>query len=251
MAKTKQTDNAEFILKTNETLANAIRRSTGQISVLAIEDVEIHKNDSALYDEIIAHRLGLIPLKDTRKLVEPNKCSCNGKGCSKCQIKISLKAKGPVTVYSGDLKGDIGIVYDKIPVVILDKDQSLELVAFAQLGKGVNHTKFLPGLIYYRNISEIKVRNPASVEKIIPKLIDSIIDGPKSKPKLGDVYKCTKDEDYILSFLDDANAVEISPGENIVFFVESWGQMSSKEIFFEAVKSFNNNLKIISKALKK
>jgi len=251
MAKNKPTDKAEFIFKTNETLANAIRRSAAQISILAIENVEIHKNDSALYDEIIAHRLGLIPLKDTRKLVEPEKCSCNGKGCSKCQLKISLKAKGPATVYSGDLKGDMEVVYDKMPIVILDKDQALELVAFAQLGKGVKHTKFSPGLIYYRNISDIKIKNPVSAEKIISKLGESIISNSKSKPKIGDVYKCTKDEDYIMSFADDANAVEISPGEEIVFFIESWGQISSKEIFFESVKSLNNNLKEVSKALKK
>ena len=43
----------------NESLANAIRRSVSEVPTLAIEEVEIFKNDSALYDEMLAHRLGL------------------------------------------------------------------------------------------------------------------------------------------------------------------------------------------------
>src|SRR3989338_9050267 len=47
----------------NESLANAIRRSVAEVPTLAINEVEIFKNDSAIYDEMLAHRLGLIPLK--------------------------------------------------------------------------------------------------------------------------------------------------------------------------------------------
>ena len=47
----------------NESLANAIRRSVSEVPTLAIDEVEIFKNDSALYDEMLALRLGLVPLK--------------------------------------------------------------------------------------------------------------------------------------------------------------------------------------------
>lgn len=47
----------------NYSFANAIRRSVEEIYALAINEVEIFKNDSALYDEFLAHRIGLIPLK--------------------------------------------------------------------------------------------------------------------------------------------------------------------------------------------
>jgi DNA-directed RNA polymerase alpha subunit len=43
-----------FTAGMNETIANSIRRYIGQIPVLAIDEVEISKNDSALYDETIA-----------------------------------------------------------------------------------------------------------------------------------------------------------------------------------------------------
>ena len=48
----------------NESLINAMRRSIREIPTLAIDEVEIIKNDSALYDEFLAHRIGLVPLKN-------------------------------------------------------------------------------------------------------------------------------------------------------------------------------------------
>ncbi|MFA7304420.1 MAG: DNA-directed RNA polymerase subunit D, partial [Methanoregula sp.] len=44
--------------------ANAFRRAMiGEVPTLAIEDVRIYDNTSALFDEMLAHRLGLIPIK--------------------------------------------------------------------------------------------------------------------------------------------------------------------------------------------
>lgn len=239
-----------FITNANETLANAVRRSANNISVLAIEDVEIYKNDSALYDEVLAQRLGLIPLKDKRKLNERSKCPCKGKGCTKCVLQLSLKATGPCTVYSGNIKGDVDIIYDKMPIVILDKNQELEIVCFAQLGKGITHAKYSPGLIYYRNLSEITVKNAEKAERIIETIKDSLINF-KGKIKAGDIIKSVKDSDYIEGLLDEKEVIEICPGEEIVYFVESWGQIEPKEMFKVAVKELDSNLKEVLKAVKK
>ena len=44
-------------------IANAIRRIIiSEIPVMGVDEVIVLKNDSPLYDEIIAHRLGMIPL---------------------------------------------------------------------------------------------------------------------------------------------------------------------------------------------
>ena len=44
--------------------ANAFRRAMiGEVPTLAIEDIRIYDNTSALFDEMLAHRVGLIPLK--------------------------------------------------------------------------------------------------------------------------------------------------------------------------------------------
>src|SRR3990167_6775281 len=117
----------------SESLANAIRRSVVEVPVLAIDEVEIYKNDSALYDEVLAHRLGLIPLKTESNMTE------------KTSVEFKLTKKGPCTVYSGDLNGSGEVVFDKIPLTILGDDGKLELVATAKLGKGVDHAKYIPG----------------------------------------------------------------------------------------------------------
>jgi DNA-directed RNA polymerase alpha subunit len=40
-----------FLIETSETIANAIRRYVSHIPILAIDEIEISKNGSALYDE--------------------------------------------------------------------------------------------------------------------------------------------------------------------------------------------------------
>ena len=248
----KNKSSMSFVLNTNESLINAIRRSANEIPIIAIDEVEFHKNDSALYDEILSHRIGLIPIKENRKLNDSENCSCKGKGCNKCQIQVSLKAKGPTTVYSKEIKGDLEVIYDKMPIVILSKDQELQLVGFAKLGKGTKHAKFSPGLIYYRHISNITIKNSEKADKIINNLSDSLINVPKGKIKSGDVFQSYKDLDYIETFIgNDKEVIEVKSGEEIVFLIESWGQLEPKEIFAEAVKVLESNLKEVLKTIKK
>lgn len=229
----------KVVLKTEDNLANAIRRSVGEIPIPAIDSVEIHKNDSALYDEVLAHRIGLVPVKTSRKLNETDKCACKGKGCPKCQLQLVLKAKGPGIIYSGDIKGDVEIIYNKMPLVILDKEQEIEIICFVQLGKGKGHAKFSPGLVYYRNVSEAH----DNLKEIEEKLKENIIEKGKNSIKLD----C--DEDYINAKL--GKEVKVSSVEDeIVFLIESWGQMDTKEIFSMAVEELNNNLEEVVKQIK-
>ena len=60
-------------------MVNALRRILlTEIPVMAIDEVIILKNDSPLYDEIIAHRLGLIPLTtDLETYNLPEECECS------------------------------------------------------------------------------------------------------------------------------------------------------------------------------
>src|SRR3989344_4817009 len=129
-------------LTISESLANAVRRSLSEVPTLAIDEVEIFSNDSALYDEMLALRLGLVPLKTERGMSQ------------KTKIDLKLTKKGPCTVYAEDLRGQAEVVYPKIPITILGEGHKLELVATAILGKGIEHAKYLPGLCYYRNILE-------------------------------------------------------------------------------------------------
>jgi DNA-directed RNA polymerase subunit D len=180
--------------------------------VLAIDRLEISKNDSALYDEIIAHRLGLIPLKN-EDLKLPKDCGCEKEdGCGKCSTKFKLSASGPCTVYSTDMSPKGSVVY-KMPIAILDKDQELEFVAIAKVGLGIEHAKHTPGLVYYRYSEDRENEDDESFKKM--------------------VEEAKKDE-----------------GKEITVFIESWGQMKAKDIFIGAIEALNKELKELDKKVK-
>lgn len=132
--------------------ANALRRiMIAEVPTMAIEWVDFKSNDSVLYDELIAHRLSLIPLTFDRKAyAEPEECRNADVKNSRCYAKLKLKKKGPCMVYSGDLKSDdpsVRPVFDRIPIVELFEEQELELMAYAKLGVGKEHAKWQAAVV--------------------------------------------------------------------------------------------------------
>jgi DNA-directed RNA polymerase subunit D len=127
--------------------ANAFRRAMiGEVPTLAIEDVRIYDNNSALFDEMLTHRLGLIPLKtDLKAFVPKSQCSCNGEGCPGCTATYTLSVEGPRMVYSSDLipqDPSTAPVHDNIPIIKLIEDQKIVLEARAELNTGREHAKW-------------------------------------------------------------------------------------------------------------
>lgn len=152
---------AKFVVSDVDTsFVNALRRVLiSDIPKMAIDDVEFHlgpirdedgkeyESVSPLFDEIIAHRLGLIPIPTDLKLFNRRDgCVCKGEGCPNCTIMYSLNKKGPCTVYSGDLEplgsGEYRVVDDLIPIVKLNEGQALLIYATAVMGFGKEHAKW-------------------------------------------------------------------------------------------------------------
>lgn len=247
-----------FLVKgINPFFANTIRRLImEEVPTMAIEDVEFRDNSSTLYDEIIAHRLGLLPLKtDLKSYILPKQCTCKGKGCAKCQLKMTLKARGAAVVYASEIKSKdpkIKPVYPKMPIVKLLKGQKLEFEATAQLGQGKDHSKYVPALVYYKNCPIIefksKITNPEDVVASCPVNVFELKKNEISiiKDNILNCHLC-------LACVDASKgAVKVKgSSKDFIFNIESWGQLAPRDIIKEAIKIFTKKLDDFNKALAK
>ena len=136
--------------------ANAVRRfALSEVPVMAIDDVVILENTSMMYDEVLAHRLGLIPIyTDLSRYTLPEECDCKSElGCSRCRVLFVLDAAAtdkPKTIYSGDLVSEdkeTKPISPNIPIVKLAPGQKIKLEAYAKLGRGKEHAKWQPATV--------------------------------------------------------------------------------------------------------
>jgi len=245
-----------FIIKdTNPAFVNTLRRiMVDEVPTMTIEDVEFRKNNSILYDEIIAHRLGLIPLKtDLKSYNLPENCKCEGKGCARCQLKLTLKVPSSGTVYASELKSKdpaVKPVYPKIPIVKLLKNQSLELEATAVLGKGKLHSKWSPCLAYYKYKPIIEIGNVKNPEEIVEATHGNIFEIKNGKLE---VIKDNLFKYDLAGVVEDASKgeVKVKHDNDFIFYIESWGQLNCKEILNQAIDIFNKTFDEFNEKIKK
>jgi DNA-directed RNA polymerase subunit D len=233
----KKEDKLVFSAKIDESLINMIRRGVNQIPTLAIDSVKIIKNDSPLYDETIAHRLGLIPLKMEKTMNEK----------TEGELKLDVAKEG--FIKSGELKGNIGVVYKNIPITFLTKDQELELVAKVGAGVGIEHSKFSPGVIFYRNETEIST--DSSLKEDIKRVCNSseikeqgknIIIFDNQEKEISDVC-----EGIIIK---KGKIPQVNVKDDLIITVESFGQLSPEEIFLRSISCMKKDLKEMGKKFK-
>ena len=228
----KKDNRIVFRVEMSDSLANAIRRYVGQIPVVAIDEVEISKNDSPLYDETVAHRLGLVPLKQNKK-----------------EAKLKLEVKGPGFVYSGDLKGDVEPVYDKMPITLLNDGQEVEIEVTTKAGIGSEHAKFSPGFITYRNVVEI------SLDKDVADKVSQVVKGVEIKSKSGKTVIVDNKEKEVYDICEgiaekEGKEIDVDTTKEIVMSVESFGQIKTEDVFKEAVKILKKDLEEVAKKIK-
>lgn len=258
-----------FLLKgTGHAYANALRRAMmAEVPVMAIEDVIIIENTSVLYDEVIAHRLGLVPIKtDLDAYVLPEECDCKSElGCSKCRASFTLEAEAvdePVMVYSSALQaeGDAKPVSGGIPIVKLAPMQKLKIEAYARLGRGLEHAKWQPtSACAYKYLPKVTLNaenlaNPEEVIQVCP--TDVYAQDPESKITVRDELACTLCMDCV------EKAVPVDPKKTFpvkiegdetsyMFYVESTGAIPPKRIAEEAAKVLDKKATALADLAKK
>ncbi|KJP85865.1 hypothetical protein AK88_04513 [Plasmodium fragile] len=150
----------------NVSIANALRRiMLAEVPTIAIEKVNIFQNTGIIADEMLCHRLGLIPFKFDADLInfkeEYEKYNHLNCFCFKLHVKFTKKVGSSETsqsIYSRDLKwcpineqqkvrfqkNPPRVVDDNILITKLSNGQEIELICFLEKGIGKTHAKWSP-----------------------------------------------------------------------------------------------------------
>ena len=137
------------LINCDASIANALRRiMLSEVETVAIETVGIELNSSIIQDEVLAHRLGLVPLRlDPVELEEDEIVKF------KLEVKASEKFE---SVYSSALvwtpvddaqarkfaDKKPAVVHDDILIAKLARGQEILLEATCATGIGKDHAKF-------------------------------------------------------------------------------------------------------------
>jgi len=253
-----------IIHETDASLMNSLRRiMLAEVPSMSIEDVVIVENSSMLHDEVLSHRLGLIPLTtDLDSYNLPEECPCKSEfGCNLCRVALTLNveaSEGVKTVYSGDLVSenpDIRPVSDRIPMVKLVSGQKIKLEAYARLGKGKAHAKWQPvSMCVYKYFPQISVDGKhcdvcGECVKVCPKKVLVTV-GKKIEAR--NLMECTLCEDCADACPADPSAIKITWDKNtFIFDIESTGTLPVERIVLESLSILDKKFGGFVKKLKK
>lgn len=221
-----------------------------EVPTMTIDDIFYFDNSSIVPDEIVAHRIGLIPIKtDLDTYILPQECDCAAElGCPKCRAVLTLDVEAESdtrTVYSGDLMPEDPETLPanpNIPIAKLATKQALRFEAYAQLGKGKEHAKWSPvSTCVYQNTSIVNIKEKATAQECIEHCGKEAALFVGSKLKIIDIQKfeaCPQCVDLV----SHKNIIENLKEDEFLFKVESTGALPPQRIVSEAVKAMKNKI---------
>ena len=223
-------------------MVNALRRiCMVEVPTLAIETVEIIKNDALIFDEVLAHRLGLVPITtNLDELILHQDCDCENH-CPRCSVSLVLKGKGPKILYSGDLKSadpNARPVMDTIPLIKLKEGEEVELEAIAQLGIGAEHAKWQPttscAFKFYPQIT-IDLEKCEVCNKCVEECPRSVLeyDENKNQIKVADLENCSLCRTCMKGCDRGAITMDVVD-DKFIFHIETDGSMPPIEVLTHA-----------------
>ena len=281
-----------LITDTDAAQVNAIRRTIlADVPKMAISKVrfelgqtqdqkgEYFESVNALPDEVIAHRLAMIPIPTyLDEFVFPEDDPANEGlpedqwGSPASQIIYHCSIRGPSsenkeetkTVRAGDLnvlgetKLQISETHQDIPLTILLHGQYLEFYAYATLGRGKDHAKWAPASAITFHQREVAVLNNKKKAKILFDLdlgvsqadfgkdgrIDEIDQVEKMRKAMAQVSQGTgRDADF-----DNAIIMEKVDRE-FIFSFDTDGSLSPEMVFNQACEVLSNRFVLLNEEL--
>lgn len=244
-----------FILSdVSAAFANGFRRSLlAEVPILAIDDVNVYDNTSVLYDEQLALRLGLTPLRaDPSQYKFSDECSCNGEGCASCQVTLTLSAEGPKLVTSAELIStdpDVGPADETTPIIELKESQKVVIEAIARLGRGNQHAKWQAGIASgYKNLPIITINNCDCCEKCVEACPRNILEISGNTLKVTNVTDCSAC--LLCEDACDMDSIKVTAEPNsYVMTFETTGARTATELAVESVNNIKNRAKQLGEVL--
>ena len=255
----------------NYSFVNSIRRSlVSMVPCLAIHEVDFHMGSlgayvdeesgeekeyesiSAMFNEIVAHRIGMLPIPTDEKTVEAFGESI-GDDSKQPDIMYSLHKQGPCTVYSGDLEpvnGDAALVIPEtsVPIVKLAEGQAILVYAKAKMGTAKQHAKWqtvvaprfyqAPTLTVSSGKGSKKVIDTVGKEHFKKKGKNHIIDDPVK------AHEAIKKLESLWNDEDAKNAMTVTRNKtHFILEFETTGAMEAKLALEQALKSLDSHCK--------
>jgi len=227
---------------------NSIRRAAiSLVPVMAIDDVVILENTSSFYDEVISHRLGLIPLKTPiGKYLLPSECDCKSAlGCSKCRVLFVLDAEATDRVrevYSAELVSEdeeVKPVSPIIPILKLAPGQKIKLEAYAKLGRGKSHAKWQVASVSVLESYPIIVQNKScdNCGTCVDACARNVFVMRDGLLNVADPFSCNLCFECLNVCNVEPKGVSVSESEDkFILTIESVGSISAKDILLQTIK---------------
>ena len=218
---------ARFVVRgVTPAFANGLRRAMlADTPTLAIDTIRVIENSSVMFNEQIALRLGLVPLKTPPDEFGPDDV-----------ITLAIDVEGPGVAYSGDLESSDEMVEpadENIPIIQLKEGQRLEVEADAVLDRGAEHAKHQGAVaVGYRHLQRVHVDGEADAyEDEQPHVIRGVIEEDGELVPSEDF-----DNDLTNRYPGKAVTVEDVPNA-FVFHVETDGSMRVEQLVDLAARS--------------
>ena len=230
---------ARFLVRgVTPAFANGVRRAIiADVPTVSIDTVRMIENSSVMFDEQIAHRLGLVPLTTPEGELREEE-----------SVTLALDVTGPETAYSGDIvtsEPTVKPADENIPIIELKEDQRLELEAEAVMGRGRDHAKHQGGVaVGYRHLQRVKgVGDRPGHADDEPNVIRGVIEED------GELVP-TEEFDHDLSKRYPGKEVGVHDvPDAFVFHVETDGSMDVEDLVLRAVDTLYDRADELERAV--
>jgi DNA-directed RNA polymerase subunit D len=230
---------ARFLVRgVTPAFANGVRRAIlADVPTMSIDTVRMIENSSVMFDEQIAHRLGLVPLTTPEGEFEEGD-----------SVTLALDVTGPDTAYSGDIVTADSMVVpadENVPIIELKEGQRLELEAQAVMGRGKDHAKHQGGVaVGYRHLQRVEVLGDRPEHEVDePNIIRGVLEED------GQLIP-TDEFDYDLSKRYPGKEVEVHDvPDAFVFHVETDGSMDVADLVVRAVDTLYDRADELERAV--